>query len=68
MNAQLREKEVLHERFLVINNIREKAKLTDKCRRKMQLAALDSDSMMILMAAYAQLTSDIKRMCHRIGL
>lgn len=68
MNAQLKDRRVLKERMMIIRDIREKAKLSEKCRRKMRMSVLDFDNMMILMAAQSQLTKDINGMCRSIGL
>jgi len=68
MNAQLQEKAQASQRVTDIQEIREKVRLLNNCQRKMQLAALDEDSLNILMAAYEQLSADINRLCRRIGL
>lgn len=68
MNAQVQEKAQASQRVLDIKEIRDKVRLLNHCQRKMQLAALDPDSLRILMAAYEQLTADINRLCRRTGL
>jgi hypothetical protein len=68
MNVQLQERDRVDQRMLAINEIKEKVKLLNKCQRKMQMSALDPDSVRILMAAYEQLSADINKLCHRVGL
>lgn len=68
MNAQLKEKAAVNQRVMDIAQIREKVRLLNKCQRKMQLAALDPDSLKILTAAFEQLTDEINRLCRQTGL
>jgi hypothetical protein len=68
MNVQLQERDRVNQRMLAIAEIKDKVKLLNKCQRKMQLAALDPDSVRILMAAYEQLSTEINRLCRRVGL
>ncbi|MBI5871451.1 MAG: hypothetical protein HZB44_10955 [Actinobacteria bacterium] len=51
-----------------VTEIREKIELLHKCRRKMELAALDADDVEILEAAHEQLTAEINELYWRIGL
>ena len=68
MNALFEEQESKVRSMATISEIREKVELLHKCRRKMQLAALDADDMVILEAAHEQLTEDINELYWRIGL
>lgn len=68
MNVQLQERDRVDQRMVVIAEIKEKIKLLNKCQHKMQLGALDPDSLKILMAAYEQLSADINKLCRRVGL
>ena len=68
MNALFEEQESKVNSMATISEIREKVELLHKCRRKMQLAALDADDMVILEAAHEQLTEDINELYWRIGL
>jgi hypothetical protein len=68
MNALFEEQERKVSSMATISEIREKVELLHKCRRKMQLAALDTDDMVILEAAHEQLTEDINELYWRIGL
>lgn len=68
INVQLQERDRVGQRMLAIGEIKQKVKLLNKCQRKMQLSSLDPDSIRILMAAYEQLSADINRLCHRVGL
>lgn len=68
MNALFEEQESKVSSMATISEIRDKVELLHKCRRKMQLAALDADDTVILEAAHEQLTEDINELYWRIGL
>lgn len=68
MNVLFEEQEGNVGSMSAIAEIREKIELLQKCRRKMQLAALNADDMEILEAAHEQLTGDINELYWRIGL
>ncbi|MHB8791979.1 MAG: hypothetical protein ACYC6O_01375 [Thermoleophilia bacterium] len=68
MNALFEAQEGNVGSMAAVSEIREKIELLHKCRRKMQLAALDADDMEILEAAHEQLTGDINELYWRIGL
>jgi len=68
MNALFEEQEAKVGSMAAVTEIREKIELLHKCRRKMQLAALDPDDVVILEAAHEQLTTDINELYWRIGL
>jgi len=68
MNLLFEEQERNGSNMSAISEIREKIDLLQKCRCKMQLAALDADDVEILEAAHEQLTADINELYWRIGL
>jgi len=68
MNLLFEEQERNGSNMSAISEIREKIDLFQKCRCKMQLAALDTDDVIILEAAHEQLTADINELYWRIGL
>jgi hypothetical protein len=55
-------------RVSAINKIRHKAKVLDKCQRKMQLFSLSQGNTRKLMAACEQLSAEINDLCWSIGL
>jgi hypothetical protein len=55
-------------RVSAIHKIRQKAKVLDKCQRKMELFSLSQGNTRKLMAACEQLSAEINDLCWSIGL
>lgn len=68
MKAGMKVQETPSEHVMSIMEIREKIRLLNKCRRKMELSLIDPDNFRIYDAAHRQLYWEINELCHDVGL
>lgn len=55
-------------RIITIMQIRDKVRLLNKCRRKMEMSLIDPDNYRIFVAAYKQLQMEVNQLCHEADL
>lgn len=68
MVEQLKSSDSYYLKISAIREVKEKTVLLDRCRRKLEMVALDPEEVKILEAARYRLTEEINRLCWRIGL
>ncbi|RJQ42553.1 MAG: hypothetical protein C4534_10080 [Gaiellales bacterium] len=68
MKTGIQVQEATSEHVITIMQIREKIRLLNKCRRKMEMSVIDPDNYRIYVAAYKQLQKEIYELCREVGL
>ncbi|MHB0916025.1 MAG: hypothetical protein ACYC5A_11085 [Thermoleophilia bacterium] len=68
MKTEILVKDAPSAHIMTIMQIREKVRLLNKCRRKMEMSIIDPDNYRIFVAAYKQLQLEVNKLCHDVDL
>lgn len=68
MKSEVSVQEASNTHVRLIMNIREKVRLLNKCRRKLEMSRIDPDNYRIYIAAYKQLQMEINKLCYQAGM